>query len=366
LDVFQLQTELLECIRAEIKKRGPQSFAWFMAQALYHPEHGYYSTDRAAIGRRGDYFTNVSVGPLFGELLAAQFAEIWEGLGKIDNFLILEQGAHHGQFARDVLESTQRRSPEFFSGLRYQIVEPFSALQDRQSRALKEFGDRVLWRRSLDELEPFVGIHFSNELLDAMPVNLHGKLVGLDGDKLVFVEGPGGTPMNQAMLDWIDCLSTKLQRGFVIAVDYGFSRAEFREVLQVRAKHRALDSPFDEVGEADITAHVNWTDLAERAEANGLRVAGFTDQHHFLTGIISEFVRGGSPEPPANASPTRTDWGQSPLPSDSKTKRALQTLLHPEMLGRSFQVLALENDVDLARPLSGFKFARNPCQALGL
>jgi len=357
---------LVEMIREEIRSRGPQSFAWFMAQALYHPEHGYYSTDRAAIGLRGDYFTNVSVGPLFGELLAAQFAEIWERLGRVDNFLILEQGAHHGQFARDVLESARRRSPEFFSGLRYQIVEPFSALQDRQSQGLKEFGDRVLWRKSLDELEPFVGVHFSNELLDAMPVNLHGKLVGLEGDKLVFVERPGGTPMNQAMLDWIDCLSTKLERGFVIAVDYGFSRAEFREVLQVRAKHRALDSPFDEIGEADITAHVNWTDLAERAQANGLRVAGFTDQHHFLTGIVSEFGRGGSPEPPANASPARTDWGQSPLPSDSKTKRALQTLLHPEMLGRSFQVLALAKDVDLAEPLSGFKFARNSCQALGL
>ena len=367
---------LVKMIREEIRSRGPQSFAWFMAQALYHPEHGYYSTDRAAIGRRGDYFTNVSVGPLFGELLAAQFAEIWERLGRVDNFLILEQGAHHGQFARDVLESTRRRSPEFFSGLRYQIVEPFSALQDRQSQGLKEFGDRVLWRRSLDELEPFVGVHFSNELLDAMPVNLHGKLVGLEGDKLVFVEGPGGTPMNQAVLDWIDCLSTKLERGFVIAVDYGFSRAEFREVLQVRAKHRALDSPFDEIGEADITTHVNWTDLAERAQANGLRLAGFTDQHHFLTGIISEFGRGGTPRraigsgpeaaPPANASPARTDWGQSPLSSDSKTKRALQTLLHPEMLGRSFQVLALEKDVDLAGPLSGFKFARNPCQALGL
>ncbi len=357
---------LVEMIREEIRSRGPQSFAWFMAQALYHPEHGYYSTDRAAIGLRGDYFTNVSVGPLFGELLAAQFAEIWERLGRVDNFLILEQGAHHGQFARDVLESARRRSPEFFSGLRYQIVEPFSALQDRQSQGLKEFGDRVLWRKSLDELEPFVGVHFSNELLDAMPVNLHGKLVGLEGDKLVFVERPGGTPMNQAMLDWIDCLSTKLERGFVIAVDYGFSRAEFREVLQVRAKHRALDSPFDEIGEADITAHVNWTDLAERAQANGLRVAGFTDQHHFLTGIVSEFGRGGSPEPPANASPARTDSGQSPLPSDSKTKRALQTLLHPEMLGRSFQVLALAKDVDLAEPLSGFKFARNSCQALGL
>jgi SAM-dependent MidA family methyltransferase len=338
---------LAEFIRAEIKQRGAQSFAWFMEQALYHPEHGYYSSDRAAIGRRGDYFTNVSVGPLFGELFAAQFAEIWERLGKLDNFIIVEQGAHHGEFARDVLESARKRFPEFFSALCYQIVEPFSALQDRQSETLQPFRDRVLWKKSLDDLEAFVGIHFSNELLDAMPINLRGKLVGVDGDKFVFVEGATGTPTNQSMLDWIDCLSTKLQRGFVIAVDYGFSHAEFREVLQVRAKHRTLDSPFEEIGEADITAHVNWTDLAERAEASGLRVAGFTDQHHFLTGIISE-----SPAWFAKA--------------DAKAKRALQTLLHPEMLGRAFQVLALTKDVDLSAPLCGFKFTRNARATLGL
>ena len=318
-----------------------------MEQALYHPEHGYYSSDRAAIGRRGDYFTNVSVGPLFGELLAAQFAEIWKRLGQTENFLIVEQGAHHGQFARDVLESTRRRFPEFFSTLHYRIVEPFPALQDRQLETLRQFRDHVSWKKSLNVLEPFVGIHFSNELLDAMPVNLRGKLVGLDGDKLVFVEGPTDTPPNQAMLDWVDGVSSKLRRGFVVIVDYGSSRAEFREALQVRARHRHLDSPFEEIGEADITAHVNWTDLAERAGALGLRVAGFTDQHHFITGIMA-----GSPLLVENA--------------DAKTRRELQTLLHPEMLGRSFQVLALVKDVDPAVPLSGFKFARDPGVALAL
>jgi SAM-dependent MidA family methyltransferase len=324
-----------------------------MEQALYNPEHGYYSSGRAAIGRHGDYFTNVSVGPLFGQLLAAQFVEMWERLGKacpersrrIDNFVIVEQGAHHGDFATDVLDAARKHFPEFFSALRYRIVEPFPLLQDRQSQTLNEFGACVQWRRSLDELEPFVGVHFSNELLDAMPVNLDGKLVGLDGDKFVFVEGPTGTPTNQAMLDWIDSLSAKLQRGFVIVVDYGFSRAEFHEVLQVRAQHRHLDSPFEEIGDADITAHVNWTDVAERAEANGLRVAGFTDQHHFLTGLISKF-----PE----------------LVEEEKSKRALQTLLHPEMLGRAFQVLAFARDVDPTGRLSGFTFARNSRVALGL
>ncbi|HMF80771.1 MAG TPA: SAM-dependent methyltransferase, partial [Candidatus Acidoferrum sp.] len=97
--------DLIRCIRAEIEKQGPISFARFMHQALYHPEHGYYSSGRCAIGRKGDYFTNVSVGPLFGEFLAAQFAEMWERLGSVEDFTVIEQGAHDGQFARDVLES---------------------------------------------------------------------------------------------------------------------------------------------------------------------------------------------------------------------------------------------------------------------
>ena len=345
--------KLIGLIRRKIDNDGPQSFAWFMEQALYHPEHGYYSSDRAAIGRSGDYFTNVSVGPAFGELLAAQFGEIWERLGKtcpersrrVDNFIIVEQGAHHGEFARDVLESARRQSPEFFAALRYQIVEPFPKLQDRQSETLRQFGERVRWRKSLNELEPFVGIHFSNELLDALPINLRKKLVGIDADKFVFVDSTAEQITNQSQLDWIDSVAARLERGFVLAIDYGFPRDDFREVVQVRARHRSLDSPFEQIGEADITAHLNWTDIAGRAEKNGLRVAGFTDQHHFLTGIISEF-----PE----------------LAESEKSKRALQTLLHPEMLGRSFQVLALAKDVDPGEPLSGFKFARDPRRELGL
>jgi SAM-dependent MidA family methyltransferase len=345
LKVFGLQSELVQLIRKAIWDRGPQPFAWFMEQALYHPGLGYYSSDRAEIGRRGDYFTSVSVGPLFGQLLAIQFAEIWERLGKVDNFAIVEQGAHHGDFARDVLEFLRQRSPEFFSAVRYQIIEPFPKLQDRQSATLKEFGGRVQWRYSLTKLEQFVGIHFSNELLDAMPINLRGKLVGLKGDQFVFVESPKEQVTNQSHLDWIKNVATKLHRGFVLAVDYGFAGSEFRETLQVRARHRTLNSPFELIGEADITAHINWTDIAQHAEKNGLRAFGFTDQHHFLTGIISAF---------------------SEIVAAQKSKRALQTLLHPEMLGRGFQVLALTKDVDLGMPLSGFSFARDVRNELGL
>jgi SAM-dependent MidA family methyltransferase len=354
-DFLQLNTPLVESIRETIRAEGPQSFAWFMQQALYHPEHGYYSSGRCAIGRKGDYFTNVSVGPLFGQLLASQFSEIWERLGKVNDFVIVEQGAHDGQFALDVLEFVQNRLPEFFNALHYRILEPFPILEEQQRRRLEAFGDKVKWS---DSPEPFTGVHFSNELLDAMPVRLirggTEKLVGLDGDKFVFVERQvDKTIFNQAALDCIDEITANLQLGYVIAIDYGFLDEDFDRSVQVRSQHRNLDSPFEQIGEVDITMSADWRSIVERAQANGLRVAGFTDQHHFLTGIISRFGRGRSPEPPAG------DWGQSPLPDSRKAKRELHTLLHPEMLGRAFQVLALAKNVGPeTNPLAGFKFAR--------
>jgi SAM-dependent MidA family methyltransferase len=327
-----------------------------MEQALYHPEHGYYSSGRCAIGRKGDYFTNVSIGPLFGQLMTAQFAEIWEQLGKIDNFVIVEQGAHDGQFARDVLQSARLRAPEFFEALGYRIIEPFPIWRERQSQMLEPFRNKIEWH---DSLEPFTGVHFSNELLDAMPVRLisHGmeKFVGLQGDMFAFIEGsPPNMAFNQAALDWVDSIAANLKRGYAIVIDYGHSDDEFQRDVQVRAQHRHLDSPFEQIGHADITIHVDWTSIVRRAEADGLAVAGFTDQHHFLAGIISiwpDLVQALSPNADA----------------DRKTKRALQTLLHPEMLGRAFQVLALAKNVDPLTPrLAGFKFARNAHSALAL
>src|SRR5207245_10924976 len=182
--------DLIRLIRTEIEKHGPVSFAWFMQQALYHPEHGYYSSGRASIGRRGDYFTSVSIGPLFGQLLAAQFAQMWERLDQIDNFVIVEQGAHHGDFARDVLGSARKGWPEFFAALCYRIVEPFPILQDRQSQTLAEYEVKIEWRDSIDALEPFTGVHFSNELLDAMPVHLICRR--------------GSVAYDTAALQWID------------------------------------------------------------------------------------------------------------------------------------------------------------------
>jgi len=374
--------DLVALIRAKIRRAGPVSFAWFMEQALYHPELGYYSSGRCAIGRRGDYFTNVSVGPLFGRLLAAQFAEMWELLGRPGDFTIVEQGAHHGDFARDVLAATSEKTPEFFSVLRYSIIEPFPILQERQEEALRDFGGKVDWKNSLENLKPFCGVHFSNELLDAMPVHLisrsregewRERRVAEANDGFTFVTGPiedgklrkhlesiaanfpgdYETEVNLAALEWIGAVSRKLERGYVMMGDYGYPRDKFYSperttgTLQCYAQHRTISSPLCEIGEADISAHIDWTSIAARAEEGGLTLVGFTDQHHFITGLISRLTPGEFEG------------------SDASTRRALQTLLHPELLGASFQFLALGKNAP-SDSLSGFTFARNPRMALGL
>src|SRR5438270_5506947 len=274
---------LIQCIRSEIEQRGPISFARFMQQALYHPEYGYYSSGRCVIGREGDYFTNVSVGPLFGQLLATQFVELWERNGKNERLVIVEQGAHDGQFARDVLEAVRQCATEFYDALHYRIIEPFRVLQESQSRTLQAFGDKVEWRETLT---PFEGVHFSNELLDAIPVRVISgdmeKLVDVEGGRFVFVERAVSATaiapqtlaqqnvFNQLTLEWVDKVAATLQRGYVIAFDYGHLSDEFEATVHVRSRHRLVDSPFEQIGRADITMHVDWSSVIARAKADGL------------------------------------------------------------------------------------------------
>lgn len=366
---------LVEFLRAEIERRGPVTFAWFMEQALYHPEHGYYSSGRAKIGREGDYFTSVSVGPLFGRLMAAQFAEAWEALGRPADFTIVEQGAHGGEFARDVLAAAAERTAEFFDTLRYRIIEPFAALESRQREALAGYSTKVIWQRSLKELEPFSGIHFSNELLDASPVHLVRwtgmewieRYVSRSKESFAFTDGPISssavaeriariplplpagyeTEVDLAALSWIETLAQKLTKGFAIVADYGHARDVYyaahrtRGTLQCYSNHRTLPSPLVRPGHADITAHVEWTSLAERAEACRLRLEGFTDQHHFITGLLTGAIG-------------REFEGVA----DAKTRRALHTLMHPTFLGMTFQFLVLSRGVENHIRLSGLRFAR--------
>jgi len=376
--------QLTLLIRDQIRREGPLPFDRFMEQALYHPQLGYYGSGRCAIGRHGDYFTSVSVGPLFGKLMAGQFAEIWDALGRPDDFVIVEQGAHQGEFATDVLEALREQQPEFFAVLRYRIVEPFPILRQRQQGVLRQFSEKMQWVASLDEMEEFCGVHFSNELLDAMPVHLlkaagneaerrwHERLVERTSCGFTFVDRPVTDPrvlarlgklpptpsegyeteVNLATLDWIEALAGRLRRGVVLVADYGLARPEyyaarrFTGTLQCYAEHRVLPSLLERVGASDITTHVEWTSLAERAEECGLQIAGFTDQHHFLTGLLSTHPELES--------------------AGAEKSRALQTLIHPEFLGMKFQFLGLTKEFSTSISLGGFVFARDSRRALGL
>ena len=250
-------------------------------------------------------------------------------------------------------------------------------MEQRQAESLRDFGGKVRWKKSLDDLEPFCGVHFSNELLDAMPVHLISRKADSDGwqERCVAESGEGfafvarpiedaslrkqlgkipqppsapyETEVSLAALAWMETVARKLARGFVLTVDYGYARDQFYApertsgTLQCYAEHRRGSSPLQGVGHTDITAHVDWTSIAERATECGLTVSGFTDQHHFITGLLSQWT-----------------------PQESE-RRALQTLLHPELLGTRFQFLALKKNAP-ADPLNGFSFARDPCVALGL
>jgi SAM-dependent MidA family methyltransferase len=365
--------QLISAIRREIEASGTITFARFMELALYHPRFGYYASGRARIGRAGDFFTNVSVGAIFGKLLALQFAELWEKLGRPGEFTIVEQGAHDGQFAADVLSALHRS--DCFPQLRYIIVEPFPVWRKRQQEKLTNFFGKVAWRELVTELEPFTGIHFSNELFDALPVHLveseggdwRELFVTLNSDEFGFEERScsGGlrpstavatdrhykTDLNPAAPKLMREIASKLLRGVILTIDYGFAREEFYSAeratgtLQIRAKHKKLASPFEQIGSADISAHVEWTSLIEAAQSAGANTLGFTDQHHFFTGIVCEMT-------PAQQ-----------LEFSLADKRSLQTLLHPEMLGRTFQVLALAKN--FAGSLSGFQFAR-ACRVHGV
>jgi SAM-dependent MidA family methyltransferase len=189
--------ELTERIAAEIKNRGVISFAEFMSMALYCPNYGFYEREKDKIGRKGDFYTSVTVGEVFGELLAFQFSE-W--LGEWDSEMIaptgtrakrkpkrasriegmaerprrlklIEAGAHNGQLARDVLVWLGRNRPDLLEKLEYVIIEPSARRLEWQRKTLREFAGHVRWISDVNELHHPQGIIFSNELLDSMPVH---------------------------------------------------------------------------------------------------------------------------------------------------------------------------------------------------
>jgi SAM-dependent MidA family methyltransferase len=294
----------LNRILAEITAKGPLTFARFMELALYDPSAGYYASGRARVGKAGDFFTNVSVGPVFGQILAAQVREMWSRM-RARRFVLVEQGANDGQLAADILSGMDEATLPLID---YWIVEPFPILRRLQQQALKPFAATLRWAGSLDELPVFEGVHLSNELIDAFPFHLvrskgeawQELLVERRGGRLAFgLKEPGNSISNQVSrlppramgtiaefgrLPGSKCWPASCER-FCPDVDFVLARAILAphrtEGTLACYQHRRDDQAARDPGEKDITTRRLHRACTSAHEA-GFELEGYTDQYHYL------------------------------------------------------------------------------------
>ena len=364
------------------------TFAEYMELVLYHPQHGYYATNAVNIGAQGDYFTSPHLGADFGELLAEQFVQMWEILERPNLFTLVEMGAGQGILAADILKYL-RQYPEFFETINYIIVEKSTALRKEQQQRLQ--GLPISWC-SLEEIPTasITGCCFSNELVDALPVHqftLHeGQMweiyVTTSSAHLTsFVEvtGEPSTPglakyfdlvginlaqsvyqdmyrseVNLAALDWLSTVADRLQRGYLLTIDYGYpasryySPARSQGTLQCYYRHRYHDNPYINIGRQDITAHVDFTALENWGALCGLHHVGFTQQGLFLMAL-------GLGDRIAALSTDSQELVLEGLGSLLRRREALHQLINPMGLG-GFGTLVQSKgltEAETAQPLKG-------------
>jgi SAM-dependent MidA family methyltransferase len=343
------------------------SFSDFMELALYHEGYGYYSQPVSrAIGRMGDFYTSVSVGSTFGFLLAHAIHREWmTTFGGAMQPVIVEQGAHDGRLARDVMAGLRAIDPAFAASLTYRVIEPRPSVRmaleatlasDPEGGGIEVVGDFAAAATPC-------GIFLCNELLDAFPVHCllfqdgawRERAVGWhdSGDGLAWVarplppfleafaaslghDFPEGyhTEVCPAVDLWVEESAALFgERGLWWIIDYGYERADYYApsrrtgTLRCYDAHRAGEDPFDSPGRQDITAHVDFTRVEEAASRAGLRRTRFTDQHHFLIEAARPWLL--------------SIEGEAPAAATAKRLRQFQTLTHPSLMGQQFKVMEL-------------------------
>lgn len=335
-----------------------------MALALYHPQVGYYGGKVRKIGRSGDFYTAVSVGPLYGKLLAGLVKQIAEERGADGGGLLLaEQAAHDGQLCEDVLVGLEEAESALAARVRVQVVEPQAVYRQAQAQRLNvRLGERLQWLDSVADLAAGPGLLICNELLDAFPVHRVQRVAGqwlelgvelVEGDlrwqaqpitstalleevNRLPSELPDGytTEVALAALEWVDALGGSSFSGAVWIADYGLNADEYFDpsrsegTLRRYLNHRMDDQVLEDLGSADLTCHVNFTRVIEAAKGQGFRVRDYDDQGRVLTRLATPWLQGLE--------------GKLPTARTAAELRQFQSLTHPAFMGKSFRVLVLE------------------------
>jgi len=327
MEIAENNLVLCEIIVEQITKSPEQriTFAEFMELALYHPQQGYYATNQSGKGIQSDFFTSSHLGADFGELLAQQFAQMWEILGRPNPFTLIEMGAGQGLLVQDILRYLNKHHFACFEALRYIIVEKSLALAAEQQRRFGKFAESwgsLSWK-TWEEIpkDSIVGCCFSNELVDAFPVHqvvrvgetlqeiyvnpsFQETISELSTSKLLeYFENvdvnlaaqnyPEGyrSEVNLQALDWLETVSDRLHQGYLLTIDYGYSAQRYYSptrthgTLQCYYQHAHHSNPYLAIGRQDITAHVNFTALERWGEQFGLQNIGLTQQGLFLMAL---------------------------------------------------------------------------------
>jgi SAM-dependent MidA family methyltransferase len=384
-----------EKIESEIRHRGPIPFSRYMDICLYDSACGYYSTHAEQFGKTGDFYTSSDVHAVFGRLLARQFEEMWRALDRPPQIEILELGPGRGLFARDVLDWSKKKFPDFFTTLTYTLQEGSPALGVKLQNSLADHirdgkarvnGESPSATQS-EPTSPFVTrtlgpeiplIVFANEFFDALPVEIlspRGKLhLGLEdnhlheiwlpprSEELEFLDHYGVHPEAHERIEerievpilaqtWMRQLAHAIQRGMLVVIDYGYTRNEqlagrHRGTLMAYRRHSASPDPYQAPGEQDLTAHVNFTALAAACEQDGMRCEKLRTQAQFLMGIGEKNQFGDAFE-------------ECRLPQErAKVALQLKHLASPEAMGETFQVFIASRGIDTEKvsSLSGLAF----------
>lgn len=378
-------------ITEEIRQRGPIPFSRYMELCLYHPDLGYYSRKADQFGKAGDFYTSSDVHAVFGRLLARQFDETWRALGSPQQIEILELGPGRGLFARDVLDWSKKKFPEFFGALHYSLAECSPALRERLQLTLERHfktgkaslttlchSDRreesAVPQRQIASNVPL--IVFANEFFDALPVEILSSQGSLriceQGNRLAETWVPA-LPEELEFLDrysvhpeagerlevplaaqrYMAEIARLVPRGFVVAIDYGYTRQEqlagrYRGTLAAYRQHSESGNPYEAPGEQDLAAHVNFTALTDAAAQQGMTVQPLVSQSQFLLGI-------GEQNQFSDA------FEECRLPQE-RAKAALQLkhLISPEGMGETFHALLASKGVadEKVAGLSGLIFGK--------